>query len=155
MFTLSTLIVTTFVALLVGGALGAIVIKSVHPGEKQSRELEGRVKQAEEKLKDYQQDVSEHFAETSKLVNQLTQSYKEVHQHLADSALKLSNPDLSRQLIDAGNGKLLTHDDEPEASDITQPPRDWAPRTPDSKGQLSEDYGLEPHPHQPTPKPQT
>lgn len=152
MFTLSTLIMTAIAALLIGGALGAILSKSLHPNEKQNRELETRVKKAEDKLKDYQQDVTEHFAETSQLVNSLTQSYKEVHEHLADSALKLTNPDISRQLIDAADGKLLpsSRKDKATATETSEAhvaiaPRDWAPRAADSKGQLSEDFGFDPH----------
>ncbi|WP_439133196.1 YhcB family protein [Pseudomaricurvus sp.] len=151
MFTLSTLIITAIAALLIGGALGAILTKSLHPDEKQNRELENRVNKAEDKLKDYQQDVTEHFAQTSQLVNSLTQSYKEVHEYLADSALKLTNPDISRQLIDAADGKLLpasskAKDTSSRDEHGTMAPRDWAPRGADGKGQLSEDFGLDPHP---------
>ncbi|HUH38646.1 MAG TPA: DUF1043 family protein [Spongiibacteraceae bacterium] len=147
MFTLSTLIIIAIATLLVGVAVGALLVKTITPGEQRNRELETRLKQTEEQLRDYQQDVAEHFAETSQLVNSLTQSYKEVHQHLAASALKLSNPDLSRQLIDAGDGKLLSDsrkrgDVESESSEATAP-RDWAPRAAHGKGQLSEDFGLD------------
>lgn len=148
MFTLSTLIITAIAALVIGGALGALLVKTTHAGEQRNRELEVRLKQTEDQLRDYQQDVAEHFAETSQLVNSLTHSYKEVHQHLAASALKLSNPDLSRQLIDAGDGKLLTDARKPagetgdDASAATAP-RDWAPRAAHGKGQLSEDFGLD------------
>lgn len=158
MFTLSTLIMTAIAALLIGAALGSLLTKSLHPDEKQNRELESRVKQAEDKLKEYQQDVTEHFAETSQLVNSLTQSYKEVHEYLADSALKLTNPDISRQLIDAADGKLISHTEKesaPKTEDNhdTVAPRDWAPRAADGKGQLSEDFGLDPHPNDATDHP--
>ena len=145
MFTLSTLIISAVAALLVGTAIGAILVKSMHPQEQQNREMENRLKNAEESLKDYQQEVSEHFAETSQLVNNLTQSYKDVHEYLANSALKLTNPDISRQLIDAGDGKLISNTAEENADDEsnTEAPRDWAPKTPGETGQLSEEFGLE------------
>ena len=145
MFTLSTLVITAVAALLVGTAIGAILVKSLHPQEQQNREMENRLKNAEESLKDYQQEVSEHFAETSQLVNNLTQSYKEVHEHLANSALNLTNPDISRQLIDAGDGKLISNSAESPAEDEanTEAPRDWAPKNPGETGQLSEEFGLD------------
>lgn len=136
---------TAIATLVIGGALGALLVKTTSPGEQRSRELDTRLKQTEDQLRDYQQDVAEHFAETSQLVNALTQSYKEVHQHLAASALKLSNPDLSRQLIDAGDGKLLSDKRNRSSDDTTDAtaPRDWAPRAAHGKGQLSEDFGLD------------
>lgn len=144
MFTLSTLVITAIAALLIGGAIGATAVKTMHPQEQLNRDLEKRLEKAEDKLKDYQEEVSEHFAETSQLVNNLTQSYKDVHEYLANSALKLTNPDISRQLIDAGDGKLLPADTEtPNEDASTEAPKDWAPKTPGDKGQLSEDFGLD------------
>lgn len=146
MFTLSTLVITAIAALIVGGAVGAVLVKSLHPQEQQNREMETRLENAENKLVDYQQEVSEHFAETSQLVNNLTQSYKDVHEHLANSALNLTNPDISRQLIDAGDGKLISNETSKaptDKEDDTEAPRDWAPKSPGETGQLSEEFGLD------------
>ena len=148
MFPLSTLILAVAIALIVGALIGALLLKGLSPQEKQNRSLETRLQKAENQLREYQQDVSEHFAETSQLINTLTQSYRDVHEHLATGALKLTNPDISRQLIDAGKGNLMLStsrnrkpDDEEAIS--KEPPRDWAPRNPGDKGQLSEDFGFE------------
>jgi uncharacterized membrane-anchored protein YhcB (DUF1043 family) len=151
-FSLSALILTALIATIAGALIGALLSKTLHPQEQQNRETEKRLQETEDKLLSYQQEVSEHFAETSRLVNTLTQSYKDVYEHLADSALKLSNPDLSRQLIDAGDGKLsppkeMTSYGEAEES-VAEPPRDWAPKNPGDKGQLSEDFGMEPNPEE-------
>lgn len=147
MFSLSALIITGIVAAVAGALIATIMLKTLAPQEKQNRETEKRLQQTEDKLLSYQQEVSSHFEETSRLVNQLTQSYKDVYEHLADSALKLSNPDLSRQLIDAGDGKLpsggTTKPNTNEEEAATEAPRDWAPKAPGEKGQLSEDFGME------------
>ncbi len=145
MFSLSALIITALAATLIGGLLGALLLKTLHPQEQQNRTMEKRLHKAEDKLLSYQQEVTEHFADTSRLVNTLTQSYKDVYQHLADSALQLSNPDISRQLIEAGDGKLsISPPSESATKDpIAEPPKDWAPKSPGDKGQLSEDFGLE------------
>ncbi len=145
MFSLTTLIIIAVITLLVGCAIGALAAKGMNPQQQQqSKELEQRLQSTEEKLRNYQQEVTEHFMETSQLVNRLTHSYKEVHEHLASSALKLTNPDISRQLIDAADGKLLPHNTQAndDGDSSIQAPRDWAPREPGAKGQLSEDFGL-------------
>ncbi len=147
MYPLGTVILTGIVALVGGGLLGVLVSRQFSQREKQNKDLENRLKEAEEKLLSYQNDVSEHFAETSKLVNNLTKDYKVVYEHLANSALKLTNPDISRKLIEASKGTLTDSSDEDVTTsepEYVQPPRDWAPKTPGSSGTLSEDFGLMP-----------
>jgi uncharacterized membrane-anchored protein YhcB (DUF1043 family) len=56
-----------------------------------------RLQEAEQELSSYRDDVTKHFTETSRLVNNLTQSYRDVHEHLASSAMKLTNPAISQQ----------------------------------------------------------
>ena len=142
MFPLSTLILTALLSALGGCLVTALLMRSFNPKQQQNHELEQRLETAEQKLGDYQAEVSEHFAQTSALVNNLTQSYKEVHQHLASSALQLANPDLSRQMLAAGDGKLLPEGEALDADEPSEAARDWAPKAPGEKGALSEDYGL-------------
>ncbi len=143
MYTLSMLIIATLVALIIGGLIGTAITKSMQPNPQEHKDLEARLKQAETKLQGYQQEVSDHFSETSLLVNRLTHSYKEVHEHLANSALKLSNSEVSRQLIDAGDGTLLeTIPEDAPDEELAEAPKDWAPKQPGDAGQLSEDFGL-------------
>lgn len=147
MFELSTLIATGVGGLIGGCVIGALLARTMHPQEQQNRELETRLQQAEDKLNNYQHEVTEHFAETSQLVNNLTQSYKEVHEFLANGALKLTNPDISRQIIEAGDGKLISREKAEEADTHTEQPRDWAPKEPGETGQLSEEFGLDKEEH--------
>ena len=134
MFELSTLIITGLACLIIGLAAGAQLVRVYMPA---APTLENQLEDAETKLSDYQNDVSEHFAETSRLVNNLTQSYKEVLLHQAQSALKLSNQDISKQLIEAAEGNLALTE---SMGDIPlEQPKDWAPQT----GQLREEFGLE------------
>jgi len=82
------IIVIAAVALLIGILIGTILHRTLSPQASKSRAVETRLQETEQKLTDYQQEVTEHFADTAKLVNNLTQSYKEVHEHLATNALK-------------------------------------------------------------------
>jgi len=136
-FSLTTMLIVGATAFIIGCLLSLLLTKSLSPSEKKSRTLETRLKETEEKLNDYQQEVTDHFAQTAQLVNNLTQNYKEVHEHLAGSALKLANVDISRQLLDSGVNDSQT--DLGDSEKGFQPPKDWAP----GEGALSEDYGLD------------
>ena len=142
MYSLTAVIVTACVTLLTGIVIGALLNRLASPQAQKSRDLENALKRAEDQLSTYQQEVTEHFAETAKRVNHLTQSYREVHEQLASDALKLANVEISRQLLPQNNaeehllGEASLHDDNYQA------PRDWAPKVPGQEGALSESFGL-------------
>lgn len=141
MYSFSTLIITGLFCLTLGASLGALVLY-VFRQQVFGRDLEQRLHQAESELQAYQRNVAEHFTQTSELVNNLTHAYREVHEHLADGALKLATPAISRQIIDSANTGLSSDTKAYISEQRIEPPRDWAPKAPGSKGALSEGYGL-------------
>lgn len=147
MFSLTTLSLAIITCLLLGGIVGAFLMFALRPQEKINRELETQLQETEERLREYQQDVTHHFVETSKLINNLTRSYREVHEHLASSALKLGNADLSKQISQAGDGKLLEQSPGTNPLEVTAP-TDWAPKKPGKHGTLSEEFGLSDEPEE-------
>ena len=137
----STTIIIALICLAAGAVIGLLLARLSNPEQQQVRELEGKLQRAEDGLKDYQQEVTEHFVQTSGLINNLTQSYKAVHEHMAGSAMHLANPDISRQLVNAGTGKLTNNSADSTLSETQpEPPKDYAPKAPG--GILSEGYGL-------------
>lgn len=138
MFSLSTLVFTGFFFLLCGTALGAFLLH-IFRSNIYSRELEDRLNDAESSLQDYQRDVTESFAQTSQHINNMTRCYREMHEHLASSALKLATPEISRAILDSANS--LGEPSYVNAQHI-EPPRDWAPKPLGAKGALAADYGL-------------
>ena len=144
---------TTSVLILVGvlglalGALLAFLTTRNRQNADRTQELELRLKEANTKLEDFQLQVNEHFDQTAQLVHNLTESYREVHEYLANSAMRLSSQDIGRQMLEAGSGKLSDNDDNLSVL----PPRDWAPKEPGAKGTLSEDFGIEKEPIAPAP----
>lgn len=141
MFALESLIVIAVITFIVGIIIGVVVGRAWVPPERQ-KDLEQRLSTAKDDLDAYQQSVAEHFLETSKRVGELTQSYRDLHEHLSKGALNLTNTDIGRQLLHAGvNKDGLTN---LEGTSIEQP-RDWAPKTPGSHGMLSEEFGLREH----------
>lgn len=141
MFALESLIIIAVIALAVGVVVGIFVGRLWVPPEHQ-KDLEQRLSSAKSELDTYQQDVAQHFMETSKRVGELTQSYRDLHEHLAKGALSLANTEIGRQLLEAGANQ--DHITDLEGASI-EPPRDWAPKMPGSQGMLSEEFGLKDH----------
>jgi hypothetical protein len=135
-FPLTTLIISAGTTFIIGGLLSLLLTRSLSSSEQKTRNLEARLQDAEKNLANYQQEVTQHFSETAQLVNNLTQNYKEVHDHLAGNALKLANIDISRQLA---SDNMNTQESEVNMKeDVFEPPKDWAP----SESALSEGYRL-------------
>jgi len=136
-----TTIVIAAVCLLVGLAAGSLLTRTLSPQEKKRRELEETIRQKEDELKTYQRDVSEHLVKTSELIKDMTRSHREVAEQLATSAMRLSAPEISRQVQDAVFVGLSA-DSRPQilSSIPAEPPKDYAPSVPG--GVLSESYGL-------------
>ncbi len=140
MFSLSTLVFTGFFFLLCGVALGAFLLH-VFRSSIYSRELEDRLNEAESTLQGYQRDVAKSFAQTAQHVQSLTRTYRDLHEHLVSSALKLTTPEITRELVESINN-LAESKTNYISTERIEPPRDWAPKPLGAKGTLSEDYGL-------------
>ncbi|WP_323816401.1 YhcB family protein [Cellvibrio sp. NN19] len=141
MYSSSALVITGLVCLIAGAGLG-VLITYVFREKFLGQGIEQRLHEAENSLQGYQRDVAEHFAQTSQLVNNLTHAYREVHEHLANGALKLATPAISRQILDSANTGLSPDSKAYVTEQRIEPPRDWAPKAPGAKGMLSEDYDL-------------
>jgi len=66
------------------------------------------VAQVEEKLTKYQEDVVSHFEQTADLVDELTQSYKKVFDHLGQSARELLTDEQVKEQIEKRKGRKIT-----------------------------------------------
>ncbi|WP_346839317.1 DUF1043 family protein [Microbulbifer sp. SAOS-129_SWC] len=142
MHSTSVLILVGALGLALGALLAFLAVRGRN-NEDRTQELELRLREANDKLEDFQLQVNEHFDQTSQLVHNLTESYREVHEYLANSALRLSSQDIGRQMLEAGSGKLSDNDEHLQS---VTPPRDWAPKEPGAKGTLDEDFGLDKEP---------
>lgn len=141
MYSLTTIIVTALITAFIGCITGYILSRKSNSGSR-SNDLQKRLQEAEAALDHYQHDVTEHFARTTELVNSLNESYRDMHEHLAASALKLSTPEIGRQLLDEAQHHLPGHKGHSLEHTHVEAPRDWAPKRAGTKGTLSEDYGL-------------
>ncbi|WP_448216370.1 YhcB family protein [Endozoicomonas sp. 2B-B] len=134
-----------FLAGMTGGAL----LYHLLAGPRSDRgKMEAQLIELEADFKQYQDNVADHFNTTAHLINKLTDSYKDVYEHMANGADSLCNDDrvknkLSDSLISStalSSGQIPKRHSE-RAKPLEQP-LDYAPKTtaPDEKGTLSEDF---------------
>lgn len=89
------------VGMVIGGFIGASSSKSA----KEAKGLRSDLDQAHDELNAYKEQVRQHFSRTSELVNDMTSSYRAVHEHLASSAQNLC--DGSVENLDLRTPELL------------------------------------------------
>ncbi len=139
---LPILVVGGLIVLGIGLGLGILMGRGMSPGAQKYRETERKLDQVLQDKKAYEDEVVEHFSETARLLNNLTDSYREVHNQLAVGAATLCKDHGPISL-----GRLEGERDDSEIpADLAnvQPPLDYAPKSsPDEKGMLNEEFGLE------------
>ncbi len=130
------------IAIIVGLGLGWVMGRRSSDTAKQYRDVALKLDQVIEDKKSYEADVVDHFTDTARLLNNLTESYREVHNHLAKGADTLCQG--------AGPVSLERLENRYDESEIPahlahiQPPLDYAPKhSPDEKGMLNEEFGID------------
>jgi len=129
--------------LAVGIVMGVIFASRLNTSPSRVQELENQIRDLKENHSSYRDNVSDHFSLTADLVQHMTESYKDVYQHLASGAQDLCTDDVASKLLPAGSDAVFDTTAEIETTSGLIPPRDYAAKqTPDQKGALSEDFGL-------------
>ena len=130
------------IAVITGLIVGLLMGRRTSNGEKKHRDIALKLDQVMQDKKSYEAEVVQHFSETAKLLNNLTDSYREVHNQLAQGADKLCHG--------AGPVSLERLENKYDPAEIPahlahiEPPLDYAPKkAPDEKGMLNEEFGLE------------
>lgn len=142
MYDLTIVIAAAVAALIIGLVLGLLIGRRSSPAGQKHREVERKLDQILQDKKAYEDDVVEHFSDTARLLNNLTESYRDVHNHLATGATTLCQGqgpvDLDRLENERDPAEIPSH-----LADI-QPPLDYAPKTsPNETGMLNEEFGLD------------
>ncbi len=142
MYELNELILAAVTCFIIGGIAGLVFGNSKQAANRKNKDLESDLEQSQAELRNYQKQVNDHFHKTAELVRELNESYKGVHQHLAQGAHQLAqmNPSAYLSLIGGRSEDDLT---EEELAQIQQP-LDYSPKkSPNEKGMLQEDFDLE------------
>ena len=125
------------------GAISITVFKSFNQvSTNETEEISKKLQKSDLELKEYQQAVSEHFLVLSQLVTNVINGYKDINEHLTKSALRLSSPEIGKQLLKNNNTKLADLEAVHQKIDLSNIdiPRDYAPKVPG--GVLSEGYSV-------------
>lgn len=134
-----------------GGMLAGALLYHLLAGSRSERgKLQSQLDDLQHNFKDYQDKVSDHFSTTAHLINKLTDSYRDVHEHMANGAENLCEDEaVKNRLGDSllGSNALLSAK-QPSKRRTERPtpleqPKDYAPKmAADEKGTLSEEFGV-------------
>lgn len=125
--------------LFAGGALlGFLVAYIAFAGPRSQRVLKKERDEALHQLKEHQEKVDHHFLRTAELVNQLTFSYRAVHEQLSEGARSLCTKQGRNLAMSSAMDNLPGYPGERPPAPLQQP-LDYAPS---AQGTLSEDFGL-------------
>ncbi|HEY5718274.1 MAG TPA: DUF1043 family protein [Motiliproteus sp.] len=144
---ISTLWMIALIAVLVGVVIGLIMARMKERSSGRDA-LQTELDEVRSELQTYKQNVGVHFAQTAELVNRLTDSYRDVHQHLSQSAQKLCDDKvLVASLMAQEQRPVLAaqtaNQTEELENESVEAPKDYAPRkNPQEAGTLSEQYGI-------------
>jgi len=99
----------SFIVLIVAGITGVVIgigitLLFLRSGSRS----QASASQVEAQLKDYQEQVENHFAKTSELIDELTDSYKNVFEHLSESAQTLLTEEQIQQQIENRKDRQVT-----------------------------------------------
>lgn len=80
-----------------GFAAGFYVSRLIDENKKKCEKLENQLNDAKNEMTSYKQNVTDHFVKTSNLVNNMTDSYRAIYDHMSDGAKSLC----SKSMIDS------------------------------------------------------
>ena len=131
-------------ALAVGIVIGVVFASRLNTSPSRVHELENQIRNLKENHIEYKDSVSDHFSMTAELVQHMTESYKEVYQHLATGAQDLCSIEVASKLLPASTDAVFDTNSVIEESSGLLPPKDYAAKqNPEQKGALAEDFGLD------------
>ena len=133
-----------FTCFLLGAAAGALLFRSFRSDEVRVKHLESQLQKLSEEHENYKSGVHTHFSGTARLLNDMTDSYRKIYLHMANSAQTLCPDYISSQLSLSSEARALLELDQEESKTPPAPPLDYAARNSDShKSPLAEDFGIE------------
>ena len=120
-----------------GVIVGAGLLFWLLPARRQAGQLIRDRDEARQALNHYRDQVDDHFLKTADLVNDMTQAYRSVHEHLSQGAQVLCSEVGRKRAV----AKSLDSAPQADGSEPVAPPLDYAPSA--KGGTLAEDFGLQ------------
>lgn len=115
---------TIALAMIIGVVGGFFIGRLTSSNHRQKLRLEAELKEVKTKLAQHHAQVTEHFTKTASLIQQMTESYQTVFQHLADGAdtLCTNNPNVGRLFHAKPEETLYKVGHNPDAEATTKAP---------------------------------
>ncbi|NKB34153.1 MAG: DUF1043 family protein [Pseudomonadales bacterium] len=130
--------------LAIGVVAGVVFASRLNTSPSRVQELENQIRTLKESHDEYRDSVSDHFGMTAELVQHMTESYKEVYQHLASGAQDLCSTEVASKLLPTESDAVFEATSQEQETAGLIPPKDYAAKqSPDQKGALSEDFGID------------
>lgn len=130
--------------LAVGIVIGVVIASRMNTSPSRVQELENQIRSLKETHTEYRENVSDHFSMTAELVHHMTESYREVYQHLATGAQDLCPTEVSAKMLPTDTDAVFDTSSQEEETSGLIPPKDYAAKQgPEQKGALAEDFGIE------------
>jgi len=108
----------SIISLVAGAMIGVLAYRLLAPSVKQAAKIKTELDVTREELNSYKASVNQHFNKTSELVNNLTQNYVKVYQHLAEGAQTLGDSKTFTSLLEQHQGRVsIAVDDETNVTD--------------------------------------
>jgi uncharacterized membrane-anchored protein YhcB (DUF1043 family) len=134
---------TAIACLVVGVVIGVVFSSRLNSSASRVLELENQIRDIKDNHLAYKDNVSEHFSLTADLVQHMTESYRDVYQHLASGAQDLCSNEVASKLLPAGSDAVFDSNEDSETTGGLNPPKDYAAKQyPSQKGALSEEFGI-------------
>jgi uncharacterized protein len=131
-------------SLAVGIVIGVVMASRMNTSPSRVQELENQIRGLKENHNEYRENVSDHFSMTAELVHHMTESYREVYQHLATGAQDLCPREVASKMLPTDTDAVFETSTQEEETSGLIPPKDYAAKQgPEQKGALAEDFGIE------------
>ena len=105
------------IGVIIGGMAGFYFAKLDDFSKKQKQQLEEKLQKSERELVEYKDQVTTHFRETASLINNMTESYQKVHEHLARGSFELCNNAIEVNKLTVSSNQLLSSASHQDTSD--------------------------------------
>ena len=132
---------TMLIIFAIGLVVGFLLTKYTSGSVRDTQALKQKLDELKTEHRDYQENVNTHFIKTTDLIQKMNQNYKEIQAHVMQGAELLVSPDFQLEVDDSIQA-LESQDN----GDAFSPPKDWAPKSPDEGGTLSESFGFQKKP---------
>lgn len=121
------------IGLALGGLAGYLLARRFGDSEQRASALQQELDAAREEHAAYRREVSDHFAKTAVAVNQLTESYRSVHQQLSDGAHALCDNAAAETALAFDQSRLIDAPDADTPSGVSSADSDDTPSEPDAR----------------------